>query len=146
MIEGRDDGRSSLPPGTLLREALQTLWDLDRSSVREVVDRLERKLGSMVPYSTAASALNKLCELGLATRVRIQGARGYLYSALVSREQLEKASTREAVQTLLKEARNPREALSYLVEIVSQADGRLLEDLREAVEHKRQVVNPKRKR
>jgi predicted transcriptional regulator len=146
MIEGRDNGRSSLPPGTLLREALQTLWDLKRSSVREVVDRLERKLGSMVPYSTAASALNKLCESGLATRVRIQGAREYLYSALVSREQLDKASTMEAVQTLLKEARNPREALSYLVEIVSQADGRLLEDLREAVAHKRQAANPKRKR
>jgi predicted transcriptional regulator len=113
------------------------LWNSGRSSVRDVASGLDGKLGPSAAYSTVASALNRLCEAGLATRSRMPGAREYLYSALVSREQVEKAATVEAVQTVLKGARNPREALSYLVEIIGRVDRRLLDDLENTVERQR---------
>jgi predicted transcriptional regulator len=142
----RDDGRTSLPPGTLLRAALEVLWNSNQSSIRDVVDGLESKLGSDVPYSTVASVLNKLCDTGFATRVRIPGAREYFYSALVSRDQMERTLTMEAVQTILTGARDSREALSYLVDIVGKADRRFLEGLGEVVDRRRQVVKAKRER
>ena len=135
--EEKDTGGLSLAPGTHLREVLEMLWNSGRSSVRDVASGLDGKLGPSAAYSTVASALNRLCEAGLATRSRMPGAREYLYSALVSREQVEKAATVEAVQTVLKGARNPREALSYLVEIIGRVDRRLLDDLENTVERQR---------
>lgn len=143
MDEPRHDHLSSLPLGTLRRATLEMLWNLGRSSIRDVVDRLDGKLGSAVPYNTVASALNALCTAGLATRVRIPGSREYLYSAQVSREQLEKAATMKAVQTVFERSRNPRSALSYLVDLVSEGDRRRLDDLNDVVEHKRREVKAK---
>ena len=65
---------------------------------------------------------------------------------MVSREQLEKATTIDTVQTLLKEAPNPRMALQHLIEIVSAADEGLLDNLREVVKQKKQEVKAKRER
>jgi predicted transcriptional regulator len=139
----RRDRRPSLPSGTLLRVTLEMLWNHGRSSIRDVVERMENKLGSGVPYSTVASVLNKLCEAGFATRSQIQGAREYLYSALVSREQVEKAATMEAVQTVFERSRNQRLALSYLVEVVSQSDRRHLVELKKLVERRRREMKAK---
>jgi predicted transcriptional regulator len=143
MAARRDEG-PSFPPGTLPRETLEILWDRGRSSIRDVVDGMDSKLGSGVPYSTVASVLNKLCKAGFTTRSRILGTRKYLYSALVSREQLEKTSTMEAVQTVFEKSRNQREALSYLVGIVGEAGRQLLDDLRNLVEQRRREAKPKR--
>jgi predicted transcriptional regulator len=143
-VEEKDNGRLSLAPGTHLREVLEMLWNSGKCSVRDVVAGLDGKLGSGAAYSTVASALNKLCDAGLATRSRMQGAREYLYSALISREQVEKAATVEAVHTVLKGARSPGEALSYLVEIIGHVDRRLLDDLKDSVERQRGAARPKR--
>jgi predicted transcriptional regulator len=145
MAEHKSDSLF-LPSHVLQRKALEALWEHGRSSIRDVVDWLDSKLHSEVPYNTVASALNTLCNSGFATRVRLSGAREYLYSALVSREQLEKASTQQAVQTVFEKSRNRREALSYLVEIVGESDSRRLDDLGKVVEHKRRVTKDKRER
>ena len=144
LTRDRENGKSSLPSSRLLRAALELLWNSDRSSIRDVVDGLEGRLGKDVPYSTVASVLNKLCETGFATRIRMQGAREYFYLAVVSRDQLERTATTEAVQTILQGARDPREALSFLVDIVSKADRRFLEGLEEVVERRRRAVTAKR--
>ena len=136
MAEHRSEGRS-FPPGTLPRETLELLWDYGESSIRDVVDRMDSKLGSVVPYSTVASVLKRLCEASVATRSRLPGTREYLYSALVTREQMERASTLEAVQTVFQKSRNQREALSYLVGVVSQAGRQHVDDFRNAVDKKR---------
>lgn len=134
----------SLPRGSLPRETLEILWDRGKNSIRDVVDEMEGKLGSSVPYSTIASVLKKLCKAGFATRSRIPGTREYLYSAVISREQLDKASAVEAVHTVFEKSRNQREALSYLVGIVSQAGREVVDDFRNAVEQKRQGAKVKR--
>lgn len=143
MAELRDRNLS-LPPGTLLRETLEMLWNHGSSSIRDLVDRMDSKLGSNVPYSTVASVLNKLCETGFATRVRVQGAKEHFYSALISREQVERASTTEAVRTIFERSRSQREALSYLVDVVSRAGCQPLDDFRDVVERKRREVKVKR--
>lgn len=146
MDEHRHDQLSSLPLGNLQRAALGMLWNLGRSSIRDVADRLDGRLGSAVPYNTVASALNALCSAGLATRVRMPGKREYFYSAQVSREQLEKAATMKAVQTIFERSRSPRSALSYLVDLVSEGDRRLLGDLKDVVKQKRRMARAESKR
>lgn len=136
MAEHRRE-RRPFPPGTLLRETLELLWDYGESSIGDVVDRMDSKLGSAVPYSTVASVLKRLCEASVATRSRLPDTKEYLYSALVSREQMERASTLEAVQTLFQESRNQREALSYLVGVVSEGGRQHVDDFRNAVDKKR---------
>jgi predicted transcriptional regulator len=137
MDEHRHDRLSSLPLGNLQRAALEMLWNLGRSSIRDVADRLDGRLGSAVPYNTVASALNTLCSAGLATRVRMPGKREYLYSAEVSREQLEKAVTSKAVQVIFERSGNSRSALSYLVDLVGEGDRRLLDDFKDVVKRRR---------
>ena len=145
MAEHRAD-RLCLPGHPLQRRVLEVLWNSGRSSIRDVTDRLEGKRDAGVPYNTVAFALNTLCSSGFATRVRISGAREYLYSALVSREQLEKASTLEAVRTVFERSRNRREALSYLIDIIGEGDRARLDDLGEVVEQKQRVAKDKNKR
>ena len=144
MVEPRPVERLSLPPGTLQREALEMLWDAGQSSTLEVADRLSSKLGVDLNYNTVSSALNGLCNMGVATRVRVPTARAYRYSACVSREQLEKAATVEAVQVVFKESGNSRLALSYLVDIIKKTDSRLLDDLKGVVKQKQRVTKLKR--
>lgn len=145
MADHRRDKRLSLPSHALQRKTLEMLWERDRSSIRDIADRLESNLGSGVPYNTVASVLNTLCRLGFATRVRMQGRREYLYSALVSREQQEKAVTRDAVRSLLDGTGSSRKALSYLVDIVSQSGSGRLKDLDEAVAEGRRAAKIKGK-
>jgi predicted transcriptional regulator len=142
MRERKDDRLSSLPLGSLQRAALETLWSSGQSSIRDVVERLESELHS-VPYNTVASALNALCAAGLATRVHIQGAREYLYSARVSREQLEKAATTQAVRIIFERSQSPRGALAYLVDLVSECERPSLDELREMVEQRRRAAKIK---
>ncbi|MGH9497574.1 MAG: BlaI/MecI/CopY family transcriptional regulator [Terriglobales bacterium] len=145
MGERRDGQPSLVELGTLQRAALEALWDGGTGSIRDVVDRLEGKLDRALPYNTVASALNALCGAGFATRVRIKGAREYLYSAQVSRDQLERAATTGAVKTIFERSRTTRSALSYLVELVGEGDRRLLDDFKDVVEQRRGVAKPKQK-
>ncbi|MBZ5573103.1 MAG: BlaI/MecI/CopY family transcriptional regulator [Acidobacteriia bacterium] len=146
MMEPRRDERLGLPPGALQREVLEFLWSAGECSVWDVVDRLGTKLGLDLHYNTVSSTLNNLCSMGLAHRVRASGARAYLYSARLSREQLEKAATTEAVRTVFEGSRNSRLALSYLVDIIKKADSRLLDDVEGVIKLKRRALRAKRKR
>jgi len=65
------------------------------------------------------------------------GKREYLYSAEVSREQLEKAVTSKAVQVIFERSGNSRSALSYLVDLVGEGDRRLLDDFKDVVKRRR---------
>jgi predicted transcriptional regulator len=138
MPQDRREARLILPRGTLLREALELLWHSGDCSVWDVVDKLGAKLDLDLQYSTVSSTLDNLCNLGLATRVRTPGkkSKAFLYSASVSREQLEKTAIIGAVQTILAESGSTQQALQYLVELIKQADNRLLDDLKHQVEKK----------
>jgi len=146
MVEKRREERLALPAGTLQREVLEMLWTSGESRVWDVVDKLGSKLGLDLHYNTVSSTLNNLCSMGLANRVRLPGAKAYLYSARLSREQLEKAAAMEAVQTVFEGSRSSRLALSYLVDIIRKTDSRLLDDLEGMVEQKQRVLKTQRKR
>ena len=138
MPSDRREARLILPRGTLLRETMELLWRSGECSVWDVVDRLSAKLELDLQYSTVSSTLDNLCSLGLAARVRINGrkSKAFLYSASVSREQLEKTAIIQAVQTILAESHSTQQALQYLVDLIKQADNRLLDDLKQLVEEK----------
>lgn len=138
MSRDNREARLSLPRGTLLRQALELLWHSGECTVWDVVDNLSAKLDLKLQYSTVSSTLDNLCSLGLATRARITGkkSKAYVYSASLSREQLEKTAIIQAVQTILAESCSAQQALQFLVEVINQADNRLLDDLKHLVEEK----------
>jgi predicted transcriptional regulator len=140
MPPDKRDEHLALAPGTLRAEVLDTLWTFGQTSIRDLVDRLGEKRHTALPYSTGASALDSLCDLGFATRVRMPGKREYLYSAVVSREQLERAATIAAVQTLLAETHTSREALSGILATVEKAGSHLLDDLSSVLKQKRKKL------
>jgi predicted transcriptional regulator len=144
MPEHHHDQR--LPRGALQCEALEVLCSSGEGTVGQVVDRLSSKLGSDFPYSTVAWTLNQLCTMGLASRSRMPGSKVYFYSARVSHEHLVKAEIVEAVRQVFAGSRTSRLALSYLVDLIDGVHNRLMCDLEDVVEQKRQEQKTKRER
>jgi len=126
--------RLILPAGTLRWEAMSVLWSSGEHTVWEMVRKLDQRLSLELHYTTVASTLTKLCELGLVTRSRSSGTNIFRYSAQVFPRELEKSMTKEAVRTLLTAGSNSTQALSYLVDLVQQANGGLLDGLKGAVD------------
>jgi len=155
MAEDTRQHRLSLPPGTLRWETMNLLWNSGENTVWEVVDKLNQKLDLNLHYTTVASTLTKLCSMGLVVRSREPGTNIFRYSPLVLPQELEKGMTKAAVKTLLTTSDDPEEALSFLVDLVGQAEGKLLAELERAIDaalterapsesHPRRVV-PRRK-
>jgi predicted transcriptional regulator len=66
--------------------------------------------------------------------------RAFRYTPLVTREQLHRDAAGEAFRQMLNASPAGSLPLSYLVEIVSERDAELLDDLRELVEAKRREL------
>jgi predicted transcriptional regulator len=134
MSEDTRQQRLSLPPGTLRWETMNLLWGSRECTVWEVVDKLNQKLNLNLHYTTVASTLTKLCSMGLVVRSREPGTNIFRYSPLVLPQELEKGMTKGAVKTLLTTSDDPEEALSFLVDLIGQADGKLLAELKNAID------------
>jgi len=134
MAEDTRQQRLSLPPGTLRWETMSLLWSSGENTVWEVVDKLNQKLNLSLHYTTVASTLTKLCSMGLVVRSREPGTNTFRYSPLVLPQELEKGMTKAAVRTLLTTSDNPEAALSFLVDLIGEADGKLLTALKSAID------------
>jgi predicted transcriptional regulator len=89
-------------------------------------------------YTTVMTTLDRLFKKKLLSR-EAEG-RAFRYMPLVTREQLHREAAGEAFRQLLDASPAPSLPLSYLVEIVSQRDAELLDDLLELVEAKRRQL------
>lgn len=118
--------------GTLEREVMTLMWRQGESSVNEI----HRLLGDYKAYTTVMTTLDRLHKKGLLTR-RKKG-RAFLYSPLMSREELDRGLTEDVIEGLLNRAAgeaNPM--LACIVEAVSERDRELLDELERLVRLKR---------
>jgi predicted transcriptional regulator len=117
--------------GPLEQRLLETLWTRGSGTVRELriagVDNLA--------YTTVMTTLDRLYKKNLLTR-EVEG-RAFRYTPRVTRQELHREVAGEAFRQLLDSTPRTDLPLSYLVEILSERDAQLLEDLREVVENKR---------
>ncbi len=117
--------------GPLEQRLLEALWSRGTATVRELLASGAENLA----YTTVMTTLDRLYKKQLLTR-EVEG-RAFRYTPRVTREQLHREVAGEAFRQLLDSSSSAQLPLSYLVEIVSERDAQLLEDLREVVESKR---------
>ena len=120
--------------GPLEQRLLETLWSRGTATVREL---LEAGVDNLA-YTTVMTTLDRLYKKNLLTR-EAEG-RAFRYTPRVSREQLHREVAGEAFRQLLDSSSSTELPLSYLVEILSERDAQLLEDLRQVVENKRREL------
>ena len=126
--------------GALEREVLGILWAEGHLAVREVQARLARDAA----YTTVMTTLDRLYKKGVLTRV--QAGRAFVYSAAVTRAELQESIASIVLTGLLQgrgDAAMP--VLSNLVDTVGAQDGGadLLKNLEALVREKRRRLEKK---
>ena len=116
--------------GDLESEVMKQVWKQPGSAARQVQKELaeERPLA----YTTIVTILDRLYQKGLLTRAR--DGKAFRYSPSISREEFNKAVTRDVLQGLLKEDSRP--IISTFVDLVS-TEPELLSQLEELIKARR---------
>ena len=125
---------SSSPLGPLEERLLDVIWTRGHATVRELIDGSCNDLA----YTTVMTTLDRLFKKQLLSR-EAEGI-AFRYTPLITREQLHREAAGEAFRQLLDASPAASLPLSYLVEIVSEHDAQLLENLRQLVEAKRREL------
>jgi predicted transcriptional regulator len=124
-----------LPLGPLEREVMELLWARGRSSVREVVQDLERPLA----YTTVMTTLDRLFKKGLLHRD--SSDRAFVYSPVLSRREWEQKRAEDWLSRFLSAHEStPELIVSCLIDAVGQFDEALLDELERQVELKRREL------
>ena len=113
---------------------MEALWKRGSTTVRELVEDGKLELA----YTTLMTTLDRLYMKNLLSR-EAEG-RAYRYRPRVTRDEFDRATAGEALRLVLDAAPNDALPLSYLVEILSDHDAQLLDDLGRLVESKRQEL------
>lgn len=120
--------------GPLERRLLDAIWERGNATVRELVESGNTELA----YTTLMTTLDRLYKKNLLSR-QAEG-RAFRYAPRFTREELQREEAREAFRRVLDASPASSLPLSYLVEIVSEHDAQLLEDLSRLVESKRRKL------
>jgi len=126
--------RSLAQLGPLERRLLETVWERGNATVRELVENGNTDLA----YTTLTTTLDRLYKKNLLSR-QAEG-RAFRYAPIVTREELYREEAGKAFRQMLDASPLSSLPLSYLVEIVSEHDARLLDDLSRLVESKRRKL------
>ena len=124
------------PPqiGPLEQRLLEALWERGNATVRELVSSECRDLA----YTTVMTTLDRLFKKNLLDRMA--EGRAFRYSPRLTRQELHRALASETFRQLLDASPTASLPLSYLVEVLSERDAQLLDDLRRLVEAKRREL------
>jgi predicted transcriptional regulator len=125
---------SSSQLGPLEERLLDALWKHGTATVRELADDDCQDLA----YTTVMTTLDRLFKKNLLSR-EAEG-RAFRYTPLLTREEMHREVAGEAFRQLLDASPASELPLSYLVEILTQRDEQLLDDLRQLVETKRREL------
>ena len=125
---------SSSQLGPLEERLLEALWKCGTATVRDLAEQFCSDLA----YTTVMTTLDRLYKKGMLLR-EAEG-RAFRYRPRFTREELHCEAAGEAFRQLLKASPASSLPLSYLVEIVTERDAHLLDELREVVEAKRREL------
>jgi predicted transcriptional regulator len=120
--------------GPLEQRLLETLWARGTATVRELVEDSREVLA----YTTLMTTLDRLFKKNLLTRVA--DGRAFRYAPRFTREELHREVAGQVFRELLDASPESSLPLSYLVEILTERDAQLLDDLQKLVESKRRAL------
>ena len=128
----RNDPLESLL-GPLEQDVMDVVWRLGDATVRDVHDQLASS--RKIAYTTVMTTMTRLAAKGLLRRDTAGLA--HRYRPLVSREHYARETLGSVLGWLLE--RYPEPAASYLAEVVDDVDDVTLDQLRSAVERRRDL-------
>jgi len=117
--------------GPLEQRLLQDMWGRGNATVRELLQDGDYKIA----YTTVMTTLDRLFKKSLLDRV--PEGRAFRYTPRYTQGELQRAAAGAAIQQLFNSGSAASLPLSYLVEILTERDAQLLDDLQELVERKR---------
>jgi predicted transcriptional regulator len=120
--------------GPLERRLLETIWERGNATVRELVESGNTDLA----YTTLMTTLDRLYKKNLLSR-QPEG-RAFRYTPKFTREEFDRQQAGKAFRQMLDASPASSLPLSYLVEIVSEHDAQLLDELSRLVESKRRKL------
>ncbi|HLQ49979.1 MAG TPA: BlaI/MecI/CopY family transcriptional regulator [Terriglobales bacterium] len=133
FLRPRQVARLSL--GELERRAMEAVWQKQELSVRDLFEELQKRWA----YTTLMTTLDRLHKKGILNR-RKEG-RAFLYSPRISRKQLEQGIASDLIDSLLaRSTGEPAPLLSCFVDVVSEKDRSLLDELERLVREKRRTL------
>jgi predicted transcriptional regulator len=131
-MKDTDDAALARPLGPLEIAVMRILWECGESSVRQVIQRLDRQLA----YTTVMTTLDRLFKKGLLDRHKAD--RAFLYSPRFSQPNWERRVVGDLVAGLLEQSESSGELLlSCLVDAVGQHDEALLDELEKKIRARR---------
>ncbi len=125
---------SQLAP--LEERLLEALWERGHATVRDLLN--SDGPCQHLAYTTVMTTLDRLFKKNLLSR-EAEG-RAFRYAPRFTREELHREVAGEAFRQLLDASPASSLPLSYLVEILTERDAQLLDDLRQVVEAKRRQL------
>ncbi len=128
-----------IPPlGPLERKTLEEVWRLRNASVKQVL----AALGGSIAYTTVMTTLDRLYKKGFLDRAKVD--RAYVYSANMTRDELQLGFTETVISGLIDVATGRAEpVLACIVDAVSEKDRDLLDDLERLVKEKKAELDRK---
>lgn len=113
---------------------LEALWSRGSATVRELVEG-DAGRDRAIAYTTVMTTLDRLYKKKLLSR-EAEG-RAFRYTPRHTQVEMQKAAAAEAIRRLLDTSAAASLPLSFLVEVLTERDSRLLDDLQALVERKR---------
>ena len=126
--------------GPLELTLLRALWKRGPATVRELLDDSRVALA----YTTVMTTLDRLHKKGILNRT--SDGRAYRYSPKQSEREFNGAIVAGEVQRWIESTPRTDVPLSFLVDVVTEQDTALLEDLQRAVNRKRRELRRTEKR
>jgi predicted transcriptional regulator len=124
--------------GTLERSTLEEVWRQKEVNVRDVV----RAFDDRFAYTTVMTTLDRLYKKGYLERKKVE--RAYVYSAVMSDEQLQTGIVNDVLMGMIEGAtRNVEPVLACIVDAVSDKDRELLDDLERLIKAKKAALGEK---
>jgi predicted transcriptional regulator len=123
--------------GRLETEVIDRAWARGEITVRD----LHEEMGGRLAYTTLMTTLDRLYKKGLLRR-RKEG-KAYFYSPAMTEQQYQESVTEHFLGMVLHDQKNSSAVLSRFVDVVSETDQQMLDQLDEIVRAKRRAQRRK---
>ena len=135
-LRGFKRPREMVSLGKLERRVLEEIWRRGETSVREIHIAFDERLA----YTTLMTTLDRLYKKGLLDRRK--DSRAFLYSPRCTREELERSIAADVIDFLLgRDEATTEPVLACIVDVVSEHDHALLDELDRLVKEKRRELS-----
>jgi predicted transcriptional regulator len=121
--------------GSLETGLMEQIWNLGETSVRN----LHAKLSNRLAYTTIMTTLDRLYKKKMLDRRKV--GKAYIYTAQLSEKEYRERVAQHLIGMALRDGQDNNAVLSCFVDVVSEADRQLLQQLEQLVKAKRRALS-----